>query len=197
MAAYRDNADPHVDEELHTLDISTAKGGTLVGLLFGVALIGAVCYVTCLFAGPPAGMEGDEWMFAAPTVVIGVIAFLVHRRRARTLRVVRHGEAVRLEVARDGVLLTFPLTLHGTQFKAPVGRGVSMTEVYLQLVDAKGNALMLHQVRGAIYGPYENWFAADLDKSVRSALYDVGGGGADILAKVRAWAEDLSATVRD
>jgi hypothetical protein len=192
MAAYRDNADPHVDEELHTVDVSVAKGGTIVGVLFGFALIGAVCYVMSLFAGPPPGMEGDEWMFAPPTVVIGVAAFLLHRRRARALRVVRHGEEVRLEIARDGVLLTFPLTLHGLQFKAPVGRGVSMTEVYLQLVDAKGNALMLRQVRGAIHGPYENWFAADLDKSVKSARYDVDGGGVDILAKVRAWAEALS-----
>jgi len=195
VASYRENADPHVDEELHQLDVSTAKGGTLVGLVFGVALIAAIAYATCLFAGPPPGMEGYEWTFAVPALVFGLVAFLLHRRRARSLCIVRHGETIRLEVGRDGVLLTFPITLHGTQFRSPVGR-VAMTEVYLQLVGSKGDAVTLHEVRGQIHGAYEDWFPGDIDKSVRSVrVYDVGGFST--LAKVRAWVENVNREVED
>ena len=188
MSAYRQNNDPNVDEELHALDVSTAKGGALVGVLGAVAICFAVAAVVFYFGDAPPEMQNVEIGCGVAAVAFAVQAWFFHSKRRRHLRIVRHGEHVRLEVASDGVLLDLPLVLHGMQMRSPVGR-TSMTEVYLQLVDAKGRAVMLRETRGAAYGRYETWFPDDIDRSVRSTRYDLGG--LNTAANVRSWIETL------
>jgi hypothetical protein len=117
-------------------------------------------------------------------VVMVLLAAVLHQRRRLSLRVERIGDRSRLVIDRAGVVLDFPITCHGKQFESRVGR-VPINEVYLQLVDANRRAILLHETRGAIYGPQEAWFKDDVDRSVASPLFDVSGAG--VLAKVRDW----------
>lgn len=190
MTAYRQNADPHVDEELHVAIVHTKKNGSWVGLSFGIALIFAVCFVVFSVQEPPPEIAGREWMFGAATALFGAIAFAVHYRRRRQLRVVRHGETTRLEVPRDAVSLTFPLRLRGAQFNSPVGR-TSMTEVWMQIVDTKKNGVSLRAMRGALDGPAKDWFPNDIKPDVQKlSVYDASD--MDGLSQLRAVIEKLS-----
>jgi hypothetical protein len=84
------------------------------------------------------------------------------------------------------VELEFPLECHGSQWTAYINR-LPTYEVYLQLVDGKKRSVMLHEVRGSIYGEQKNWFPNDLDKSVSGSVFDVSGAGT--LATIREWVE--------
>ena len=166
--AYRD-APPVQVEVLETFPVGIKKGAGLVGFLFAMAIVCGVAYAVTVFAGAPPGIENITWIFPVGMVVFAAPAIWINRGRRRELRVVRVRDVLKL-VVPGAVELTFPLTLSGRTVVLRLN-GVPMHYVYLKLIDRTGRALLLEEVRGALYGPVPDWFTA-MDATPATA-YDV------------------------
>lgn len=186
--AYRDPPTPR-EEILETYAVSTFKGGEVVGLLGALSLVFLVALVVSLVAGAPPEIEPWVWTFPVAAGVIAIPTAYLWQRRRRTLTIVRVGEAVHLG-ASGGVRLAFPLAMSGNQITIHM-RGVPMHHVHLKLVDAKGNAIFLREVRGAIHGPAADWLDA-IATGGQAEAYEVGLGDAE---KIRRRVEALNREV--
>lgn len=174
---YREPPAPPPTETLHELLVWTAKGRHWVGVLLALAIIGAVALGVTVVSGAPREIEGTEPWMAASIAFFAGPAFVIHRRRRRTARIVRQGEDLALVVDGADVRLSFPLTLRGRQVTMHMN-GVPVREVYMQCISPDGRAVVFHETRGAIHGERPNWFDDGIDRGRPGPEFDVGGATA-------------------
>jgi hypothetical protein len=147
--AYRD---PEAGEVLERYEIVATKGAELTGIL-------AACALAALVA-----------LFIVLVAVFGALAARSWKSRKRPLLVMRFGSVMKLVVPAS-LELTFPLTMTGSQTHFH-SRGAALTHLYLKLVDARGNALLLGTQRGDGLPPEPHWPDA-LDATTPAASYEL------------------------
>ena len=162
---YRTSANPNVDEVVYSLDVVSSAGKHLLGVLLALSMICLVCLGVTLFAGAPREVAGLEWLMALGAACFALPALFVHRGRARTLRIVRNGDTVRLST--EGAEVMFPITCRGAQVTMQV-EGIPIYEAYLQLSDATKKGIVVGETRGAIHGKIAGWFEGGVDPEVRA-----------------------------
>ena len=184
---YRESADTNVTTEIHALELSTANGRFKVGTFASLSVLLFVLWAGIQYALP---QEIRAWLGTVPAA-FGIAAYVLQRKRRRRLRILRHGDALRLVVPDAGVELEFPLECRGCQL-ATHANSVSTYELYLQLVDGRKRSLLLREVRGTKAGPQTDWFPDNLNRSLVTGSLDVSVPGT--LATVRGWVEQLETT---
>lgn len=186
MTAYRQSASPE-EEVLETFDISTTKGGNLLGFLGAMSLAFLVALGVSVFIGAPPEIEPWIWTFPVGAALFAVPATWLWRKRKRTLKVVRVGDKKKLVVS-GMVELTFPLSVSGTQIVMRMN-GVPIYHVYLKLLDAQKQGLFFQEVRGAIHGEVPNWLDG-IDRSAAATSFDVSRKN-DIV-RIRSLVEEIN-----
>jgi len=144
-------------ETLHRVDVRTARGRgafawfVALGIMF--IIFGAAGVMASVGEKPVDGAQYVYGVSIPASIVLVTLAVWIHKRRRRTLRIVRadDGREHRLLVDGSTIDLELPLVVSLSQRIGYAGN-VEQYHVYLHLTGAKGGEVLFHELRGKLQG---------------------------------------------